>query len=118
MATGDPVSAAVRLIKEFEETKQLLNTARSDVVRRNLDMEQAERTLGEWLRPKDMVPGEKIGVWFGDSLYQVELEAVTSYPVAEGHPGTVIREKLPPIVSYIPRVTIRTRGKHHDELTY
>ena len=44
--------------------------------------------LARWLMPDDMKVGEKIAVWHGSSLFQVELVSVGE-----------------------PIVTVRTRGK-------
>jgi hypothetical protein len=46
--------------------------------------------LAKWMLPEDVKEGEKIAVWFGDSLIQVEYGYEHTDPV----------------------VTVRARGKH------
>lgn len=60
-----------------------------------------EAALAAWLAPSDIKPGEKISVWYGDSLIQVEWGGV-----AEG---------VNPCHISSTRVTVRTRGKHGRE---
>lgn len=38
------------------------------------DLKQAEYNLAKWLLPSDAKPGEKIAVWYGDSLIVGELD--------------------------------------------
>lgn len=71
------------------------------------DVQQTEAALAKWLAPPDAKPGEKIAVWFGDSLIQVEVGGVRP-PMPE---GATIGEG-----SSQTRVTVRSRGKHHEEL--
>jgi hypothetical protein len=71
------------------------------------DVQQTEAALAKWLAPPDAKPGEKIGVWFGDSLIQVEVGGVQP-PMPEG--ATVGEGPSQ------TRVTIRYRGKHFEKL--
>lgn len=63
------------------------------------DVGTAEVALAKWLMPEDARPGEKIAVWFGDSLIQVEVGGVVSRNQGGG----------PDCVSPT-QVTIRKRG--------
>jgi len=42
------------------------------------DEREAETALATWLAPSDAKPGEKIAVWYGNSLIQVEVGGVVS----------------------------------------
>lgn len=93
------------VVSEGKRLIELWLTARNRV--ENLDMQRssaacdvlnAEAALAKWLAPDDAKPGEKIAVWFGDSLIQVEIGGVVT-ETGEG-PGFVSST----------RVTIRKRG--------
>ena len=71
------------------------------------DVNESEAALIKWLAPTDAKPGEKIAVWFGDSLIQVEM----GYDVPSKQDGV-------PSERVSTRVTIRTRGKHFEELKH
>jgi hypothetical protein len=85
------------------EGKRLIDAwlnARREVARRRVWLESAEtdvvdsrRALAAWLLPDDAKAGEKIAVWYGDSLIQVEAPDLECDPI----------------------VTIRTRGKTLSE---
>jgi hypothetical protein len=101
------------LIREGENLVAIFLAAQTELERQKsvlsgaeCELRNAESELAKWLMPDDMQPGEKIAVWRGDSLFQVELEPHTSYPVGDGEP----------VVSYEPKVTVRSRGKHFSDL--
>lgn len=62
---------------------------RRNVIQAGIDLAKATDLLAKWLLPGDAKPGEKIAVWYGDSLVQVEAP----------HDGQK------------PTITVRTRGK-------
>ncbi len=51
---------------EVERCKERLRTAETDEANATL-------AVGKWLLPSDARAGEKIAVWFGDSLIQAEV---------------------------------------------
>ena len=106
----EPSSEGLQHIKRFlgaqwsvEEAKRALRSA-------ECELSNAEAALAKWLAPADMKPGEKIAVWAGDSLFQVESVPVDEFSLGNGTDGPSIH------VRHELRVTVRTRGKHHHEL--
>lgn len=82
------------LIKRWLDAKSLLHRAEAEVSRRIADDKEAKQLLAKWLLPDDAQPGEKIAVWFGDSLIQV-TKGYQNYP---------------------HEVAVRTRGHKFHEL--
>lgn len=101
-------------IKQWLLMQRRVDDAKKEVTRAECDFANAETALAKWLAPSDITPGEKIGVWYGDSLFQVESVENKSYAVCEGAKG----DGTPIIISYMLKVSIRTRGKHFRELTW
>lgn len=99
-------------IKQWLLMQHRVDAAKKEVTRAECDLSNAETALAKWLAPSDMEPGEKIGVWYGDSLFQVKSVEEKSYAVCEGAVGDGT-----PIITYKLKVTVRTRGKHFLELT-
>jgi hypothetical protein len=99
--TGDVTREGSAHIKRFLGAQEDLRRAHSAVSSAECEVSNAEAALAKWLMPPDMKPDEKIGVWVGDSLFQVELVECLAHPVDGGEPR----------VSYKPKVTIRSRGK-------
>ena len=99
------VSEGQRLVARFLSAGEEVRTAQQDQRRAEAELSNAEQALAKWLMPDDMKPGEKIAVWHGDSLFQVEMAPQTAHEVESGKPH----------VSYEPKVTVRTRGKHFSE---
>jgi hypothetical protein len=105
----EPNSMGFACIKRYIDSR-----ARLDQAERSLRVAQGEATdaeceLAKWLMPKDMKPGEKIAVWAGDSLFQVELAPVDTLAI-----GTNGRAEA--VVQHKPKITVRTRGPKYDEL--
>ena len=69
---------------EVRRCKDRLNSAETTLTNAIIE-------LGKWLLPSDAIPGEKIAVWFGDSMIQAE-----------------VRHNRDPLI------TIRTRGRALD----
>ena len=85
-------------VRDVELAQGSLRTAENSEI-------NAQAALAKWLMPSDMKPGEKVAVWHGDSLFQVELAPRESFSPQSGEAH----------IEYVPKVTIRTRGKHfHD----
>jgi hypothetical protein len=91
---NEVVSEGERLILAWTGAQEATRRARSDLTSCECDESNTRRALAAWLKPHDAKPGEKIAVWFGDNLVQVEVGgAPDGMPAGED------------------RVTIRTRGK-------
>jgi len=86
---SDVTNEGKRLIDAWVSATQALETAKSRVNSASCDVSNTTRALAKWLLPDDAKFGEKIAVWHGDSLIQVEL--------VNDH-----REHI---------ITVRTRGK-------
>jgi hypothetical protein len=102
VATGDVTREGERLLKQWLECLEGTRRAKEYLSRAECAEVNAHRDLAKWLMPPDMKPSEKIGVWVGDSLFQVEMIECVAHPVEGGEPQ----------VSYEPKVTIRSRGKN------
>jgi len=101
VATGDVTREGERLLKRWLESLEETRRAKEHLTRAESDESNAHSELAKWLMPPDMKPSEKIGVWVGDSLFQVEMVERVAHSVEGGEPH----------FSYEPKVTIRSRGK-------
>ncbi len=106
-ATGEVTREGMWHIQGWLSAREGMERAEKALQSARTDFANAEAKLAKWLMPADMKPGEKIAIWAGDSLFQVELEEQKSYPADENGE---------PIVSYKPKVTVRSRGKHFGDL--
>lgn len=77
-------------IKNWLGAQQFVERAKSRLNSDECALRNAETDLARWMLPEDAQMGEKICVWFGDSLVQVEC---TSRVPLDG------------------KVTFRTRGR-------
>ena len=102
VATGDVTREGERLLKHWLEAQEETRRAKERLSRAECDESIAHSALATWLMPPDMKPNEKIGVWVGDSLFQVEMVECVAHSVESGEPR----------FSYEPKVTIRSRGKN------
>lgn len=93
-----------RAIKDWLAAKERHEQARRDENRASCDESNAETALVKWMLPPDAKPGEKIAVWFGDSLIQVEVG------------GEVIGQSGETRAMTSTKVTVRHRGKHFGDL--
>jgi hypothetical protein len=66
----------------------MLDRAKNEVQQKETNLINSQNLLSKWLLPEDAKIGEKIAVWYGDSLIQVT--------VLDGRD---------------PEITIRTRGR-------
>lgn len=100
-----PTSEGQQLISTWLEAKAEVDR-RADALRRaQSDAHAAEKALVTWMLPPAIAakPGEKIAIWAGDSLIQVEV-------------GGVVSGEGPVQDQSSTRVTVRFRGKHFSEL--
>jgi hypothetical protein len=95
-----------RLVSNYLAAQENLERAKSGVVGAECALDNAETNLAKWLMPTDMKPGEKIAVWRGDSLFQVELVSRESVSEDGGHRKFTL----------VPKITVRSRGKHFSDL--
>lgn len=103
---SEVTNEGARLIALFLNCNKHVETAERELRGAKCDAVRAESELAKWLAPKDMEPGEKVGVWMGDSLFQVENVEVRNYPEGGGLPDML----------YELKVTVRSRGKHFQDL--
>lgn len=73
MADNDPTSEGTRAIKAWLGAQEELRRAKDNLNRRECDLKNVESALAKWLLPPDAKVGEKIAVWYGDSLIQGEV---------------------------------------------
>lgn len=59
------IKAWLASIERYEQTDRERDRARHD-------KDNCAKALAKWMLPEDAKPGEKICVWYGDSLIQVE----------------------------------------------
>lgn len=85
-----PTSEGERLVKNWLSEQEHLERCKSDLNRAQCDLANAKNALAKWILPNDAKKGEKIAIWYGDSLIQVEVEN-------EFHDTTI---------------TVRVRGRH------
>ena len=86
------------LIENWLQAQEGLARAKRAVNGAECAEANAHSALAKWLKPDDMRPGEKVAVWMGDSLFQVEIPLIGD--------GTALN----------PKVTVRTRGHKFHEL--
>jgi len=103
------VNDGERLVSRYMRAQEEVLTAKRELGRAETEAHNAEMELAKWLIPSDMKQGEKIAVWRGDSLFQVEMTPVESYSAGGDGEGK-------PVIRHEPRVTVRSRGKHFSEL--
>jgi hypothetical protein len=102
VATGYVTREGERLITSWLQRQEETRRAKGSLSRAECDESNAHSALAKWLMPTDMKPTEKIGVWVGDSLFQVEMVECVAHSVESDEPR----------FSYEPKVTIRSRGKN------
>ena len=85
------------LIARWLSARETERRLRAELNRAQCECFNAEQDLAKWMLPADAAPGEKIALWHGDSLFQVE-----------------VGNNAPP---HDHKVTVRTRGKHFHELS-
>lgn len=101
VTTGDVTREGEQHLKQWLNCREETRRAKEALNRAECAEANAHSALAKWLMPHDMKPNEKIGVWVGDSLFQVEMIERVAHCVEDGEPH----------LSYEPKVTIRSRGK-------
>lgn len=93
MADGEVTADGRRFIANWLSACQQRDLMQRELARAEATEKHVQAELAKWLAPPDMVDGEKIAVWHGDSLFQVER-----------------------IDLHTLKVTVRSRGKHFSDL--
>lgn len=103
---SDVTSEGDRLIRNWLRAAERVHQCKLELNTAECDLINAGEALAKWMKPPDAKPGEKIAVWFGDSLIQVEVGGVPRGETVNGV-GPAPTETS---------VTVRYRGKHFNEL--
>jgi hypothetical protein len=85
----EPTRDGEHFIKAWLGACESEKLAKGELNRAECNTHNTRSDLAKWMVPGDAKPGEKIAIWYGDSLIQVEV----------AHPGKD------------HSVTIRTRGR-------
>lgn len=107
MEHEQPTAEGNRLISSWLRCQSHVAQCREALGRAQIDAATTEQALIAWMIP-DVIratPGEKIAIWAGDSLIQVEVGGV------ESGGDALIKDRSS------TRATVRYRGKHFNELT-
>lgn len=102
---NEPTSEGRELIRSWLATRERVDRLRDELCQAQADAGTAEKALVAWMLPPAIAvePGEKVAIWAGDSLIQVEVGGVES--------GTgPVRERSS------TRVTVRFRGKDFNKI--
>ena len=94
MANNEVTSEGKRMIDAWILSQEEVRRSESRLSSAKADEHSTRMALAKWMLPEDVKEGEKIAVWFGDSLIQVEYGDKRTDPV----------------------VTVRARGKHGAEM--
>lgn len=86
-----------RLVKQWKHATDKLAHAKRELNKAECNFTNVKNALGDWLLPDDAEQDEKFCVWYADSLVAAYLPKTTG--------GNVD-----------PIVTLRSKGKHWDEL--
>lgn len=62
------------LIASWKHCQRRVEIAQREVEQARADFAEVSNTLGKWLLPPDAKQGERIAIWWIDSLVQVELK--------------------------------------------
>lgn len=100
------VAEGARLIRLWIRARSHVEHMRGALSNATIECGAAEKALANWLKPPDAKPFEKFSIWFGDSLFTVEVGGQKG-----GTPGDGPVELLP------DRVTVRFQGEKFGELT-
>ncbi|MGH8217376.1 MAG: hypothetical protein ACREUT_02215 [Steroidobacteraceae bacterium] len=97
----------LQLVRAWVRAKADATQAREALYRANDDEREAMRAFANWMAPQVIKPkpGEKISIWVGDSLFQLEVGGVIT--AGEGNsPGHSTSDEL----------TVRFQGSKFHEL--
>lgn len=73
---SEPTIDGQHLIEAWLLASDRVARAKRELVSYEVDLGVARRELAKWLTPVDGMAGEKIAVWFGDSLIQVTIGTI------------------------------------------
>lgn len=95
------------LVKAWVAAHREVEAARDKLARRQCDLRDAENALARWMAPPvtKPQPGEKIAIWCGDSLFQLEVGGEVGGTAGEG-----------PRAMRPDKVTVRYRGSKFNEI--
>jgi hypothetical protein len=102
VTSGALTSEGERLVRAWLDAKKGVEHAESQLNSAECALANAHDALAKWLAPGDMKVGEKIAVWHGDSLIQVEK--------AEKYAGTDVETGIDHTRAELT-VTVRSRSK-------
>jgi hypothetical protein len=97
----------LELVKNWLNAKRRAEDAARAASQAWADANDAAKALANWMAPQVIKPkpGEKIAIWCGDSLIQLEVGGITSGG-EDGRPSHMSGDEI----------TVRFRGKHFEEL--
>jgi hypothetical protein len=95
------------LVKTWVAAHQRVEAARDALARRQSELRDTENALARWMAPPvtKPQPGEKIVIWCGDSLFQLEVGGEVGGTAGEG-----------PRAMRSDRITVRYRGSKFNEI--
>lgn len=107
MTTQNVTQEGLALIRDWIVAGREAEQAQKRYYEANKRLGEAEEALAAWLRPAVIKPqpGEKICIWAGDSLFQLEVGGVTAK-----NPGFGMD------IETRDRITVRYRGAKFEEL--
>jgi hypothetical protein len=73
MVDDELTSEGTRLVKAWLGAQDEVERAKSRLRSAECDLANTQKALAKWMLPEDAKPGEKIAVWYVDSLIQVEV---------------------------------------------
>lgn len=85
------------LLKDWVQNTERVKRLKAELNRAECDRDNAESALSKWLLPPDSVLGEKVAVWFRDSLIQATAHTCVG------------------LNTWCGPVTIRLKGPKFDE---
>lgn len=71
--SGDVTAEGEQKILRWLRAQEAQRRAEGELNRSQCDTTNARNDLASWMVPGDGKPGEKICIWYGDSLIQVEV---------------------------------------------
>jgi hypothetical protein len=71
---SDVTNEGERLIKNWLAVRDRVSRAHAEVTKLEKEERDTRKELAKWLKPMDATPGEKIAVWYGDTLVQVHVQ--------------------------------------------
>lgn len=109
MSIPNITQEGLELVRSWLRARALAKRAQDEYFRCNTECADAEKALAKWMAPPVIKPksGEKLAIWCGDSLIQLEVGGVTSKGDGDG-PGHMTSDQ----------VTVRFAGAKFAELEH